>query len=154
IALFARVLFNYLSGRNGIKMATKAKGHLRKSLMHKFSTNPMQASLEGQSGEKVSVMMDTVDEIDRYFSSYIPQVIQSSIVPLMILIFIFTEHASTGIIILLTAPFIPVFMVLIGIRTKDKSLEQLDKMAAFSGRFLDTLQGLTTLRLFGRSSEQ
>lgn len=154
IALFARVLFNYFSGRSGIKMATKAKGHLRKSLMRKFSTDPMQASLEGQSGEKASVMMDTVDEIDRYFSSYIPQVIQSSIVPIMILIFIFTEHASTGIIILLTAPFIPLFMVLIGIRTKDKSLEQLDKMAAFSGRFLDILQGLTTLRLFGRSSEQ
>lgn len=154
IALFARILFSYFSGRSGIKMATKAKGHLRNSLLFKFSTNPTQASLEGQSGEKVSVMMDTVDEIDSYFSSYIPQVVQSSIIPIMILIFIFMEHAATGVIILVTAPFIPLFMVLIGIRTKDKSQEQLDKMAAFSGKFLDTLQGLTTLKLYGRSTEQ
>ncbi|MFC5603921.1 thiol reductant ABC exporter subunit CydD [Sporosarcina koreensis] len=154
IALFARILFTYFSGRSGIKMATTAKGYLRKSLLHKFSTSPMQASLEGQSGEKVSVMMDTVDETDRYFSSYIPQVVQSSIIPIMILIFIFIEHAATGVIILVTAPFIPLFMVLIGIRTKDKSLEQVDKMAAFSGKFLDTLQGLTTLKLLGRSKQQ
>ncbi|PJH69144.1 thiol reductant ABC exporter subunit CydD, partial [Salmonella enterica subsp. enterica serovar Typhimurium] len=42
----------------------------------------------------------------------------------------------------------------IGFNTKDKSEQQLDKMAAFSGKFLDTLQGLTTLKLFGRSKDQ
>ena len=55
---------------------------------------------------------------------------------------------------MITAPFIPVFMMVIGFKTKDKSEEQLDKMAAFSGRFLDTLQGLTTLKLLGRSNQQ
>ena len=55
---------------------------------------------------------------------------------------------------MITAPFIPVFMMIIGFKTKDKSEEQLDKMAAFSGRFLDTLQGLTTLKLLGRSNQQ
>ena len=53
---------------------------------------------------------------------------------------------------MITAPFIPIFMMVIGFKTKDKSEEQLDKMAAFSGRFLDTLQGLTTLKLLGRSN--
>ena len=55
---------------------------------------------------------------------------------------------------MITAPFIPIFMMVIGFKTKDKSEEQLDKMAAFSGRFLDTLQGLTTLKLLGRSNQQ
>ncbi|AXI08595.1 thiol reductant ABC exporter subunit CydD [Oceanobacillus zhaokaii] len=154
VALLARTLFSYLSGRTGIKMASKVKWNLRRSLLHKFSKNPMQASLQGQSGQKVSVMMDTVDEIDSYFSNYIPQVIQSTIIPIMLLVVIFMEHALTGIIIIFTAPFIPIFMMIIGFNTKDKAEEQLDKMAAFSGKFLDTLQGLTTLKLFGRSAEQ
>lgn len=154
IVLIARAVFNYLSGRTGVKMASKVKGDLRQSLLNKFSSNPMQASIKGQSGQKVSVMMDAVDEIDSYFSSYIPQMIQTSIIPIIILITAFTQHIYTGLIILVTAPFIPIFMIIVGGKTKEKSEQQMDKMAAFSGRFLDTLQGLTTLKLFGKANHQ
>lgn len=154
VALFLRTGLNYLNGRAGARMATLAKRELRRLFVHTFSRNSMQASLEGQSGQKVGLLLDTVDEIDSYFSSYIPQIIQSTIVPLFILVVILMEHMATGIIILVTAPFIPIFMIIIGFNTKDKSEQQLDKMNAFSGTFLDTLQGLTTLKLFGRSKEQ
>jgi len=153
-AFFARTILQYFSGRTGVKMASQVKGNLRKLLLKKFSKSTAQSSLQGQSGKKVSVMMDTVDEIDSYFSEYIPQVIQATIIPLIILVVIFTQHIATGLIIMITAPFIPIFMMIIGFKTKDKSEEQLDKMAAFSGSFLDTLQGLTTLKLLGRSKEQ
>ncbi|WP_096270010.1 thiol reductant ABC exporter subunit CydD [Paucisalibacillus globulus] len=152
--LFARTLFNYLSGRIGIKMASKVKRDLRNILLHKFFASPVQLSIQGQSGKKVSVVMDVVDEVDSYFSSYIPQLFQASIIPIMILIFIFTEHIATGIIILFTAPFIPIFMIVIGNKTKDKTEEQLNKMGGFSGKFLDTIQGLTTLKLYSQSKEQ
>lgn len=152
--LFLRTLFNYLNGRTGVKLASKVKRNLRNTLLQKYSNTNLEAALHGQSGEKVSVMMDTVDEIDSYYSSYIPQIIQSSIIPIMLLVIIFMEHTATGLIILFSAPFIPIFMIIIGFNTKDKSEEQLDKMAAFSGKFLDTLQGLTTLKLFVRSKQQ
>ncbi|TWI59050.1 thiol reductant ABC exporter subunit CydD [Halalkalibacter nanhaiisediminis] len=154
LVLFARALFTYLNGRAGVKMASKVKRDFRIALLTKFSRNPVQASLTGQSGQKVSVMMDAVDEIDSYFSKYIPQMIQTSIVPIMILIAVFTQHVYTGLIMLVTAPFIPLFMIIFGEKTKKKSEEQLEKLTAFSGRFLDTLQGLTTLKLFGRAKQQ
>lgn len=154
LTLLTRAIFSYLSGHIGVQMAQKVKRDLRKSLINKYSRNPLQASLKGQSGSKVSVMMDAVDEIDSYFSNYIPQLIKASIIPIIILIAIFIQHWPTGLIIIITAPFIPIFMAIIGSKTKEKSEEQMDKMAAFSGRFLDTLQGLTTLKLFGRASAQ
>ncbi|QBP41292.1 thiol reductant ABC exporter subunit CydD [Paenisporosarcina antarctica] len=154
LVFFVRAMLIYLNGRTGVKMASKVKRGIRMTLLHNFSTNPIQASLTGQSGRKVSVMMDAVDEIDSYFSKYIPQMIQTMIVPLIVLIIIFSQHMYTGLIILFTAPFIPIFMIIIGIKTKKKSDEQMEKMTAFSGRFLDTLQGLTTLKLFGRSAQQ
>lgn len=154
VVLSMRMLLAYWSGKCGIQIAAKAKQYFRIRLIRKYTNHPVQAAIQGQSGQKVSVLMDTVDEIDSYFSSYIPQVIQSSIIPILLIIYIFTEHIATGIIILITAPFIPVFMMIIGFHTKDKSEEQLDKMAAFSGKFLDTLQGLTTLKLFGRAKQQ
>lgn len=152
--LFGRTLFNYLNGKAGIRLATTIKQNVRKTLLRKYARTNMEAAMYGQSGAKVSVMMDTVDEIDGYYSNYIPQMIQSSIIPMMLLIVIFMEHAFTGIIILITAPFIPIFMIIIGFKTKDKSEEQLEKMAAFSGKFLDTLQGLTTLKLFGQAKKE
>jgi ATP-binding cassette subfamily C protein CydD len=152
--LAARAALSYVNGLTGVKMAAKVKRDFRIALLKKFSQSPIQASLKGQSGQKVSVMMDAVDEVDPYFSRYIPQVIQSSIIPIMILIAAFSQHINTGLIILVTAPFIPIFMIVVGLKTKKKSEEQMDKLAAFSGTFLDTLQGLTTLKLFGRSGKQ
>ncbi|PAV28243.1 thiol reductant ABC exporter subunit CydD [Virgibacillus profundi] len=152
--LFARVLFSYLSGRKGIRMGSKVKSDYRRALLNKYTQDPIQSSLRGQSGKKVSVIMEAVDEVDSYFSQYLPQVIQSAIIPLLILIVIFTSHANTGFIMLITTPFIPIFMIIIGMQTKKKSEEQLEKLGKFSGRFLDTLQGLVTLKLFGRARKQ
>ncbi|WP_449354595.1 thiol reductant ABC exporter subunit CydD [Virgibacillus natechei] len=154
LVLLARTTFSYMNGRKGIQMAVKVKADFRKRILAKYSRNPMQASLRGQSGQKVSVMMDAVDEIDNYFSQYIPQMIQTSFIPLLVLVVVFTQHVNTGLIMIVTAPFIPIFMIIIGMKTKQKSEEQMDELAAFSGRFLDTLQGLTTLKLFGRAKQQ
>lgn len=154
LSLFGRVLFSYLTGRMGIKVAAKEKYRLRKELLNKYIHNSPINSMFGRSGEKVSVMLDTIDETDDYYSSYLPQVIQSIIIPVLLLVVIFIEHWATGLIIVITAPFIPIFMAIIGYKTKDKAEEQLDKMAAFSGKFLDTLQGLATLKIYGKSKEQ
>ncbi|GEN54968.1 thiol reductant ABC exporter subunit CydD [Halobacillus faecis] len=152
--LAGRTLFTWLNGRTGITLASKAKRYYRHSIIEKYARNPVQASLQGQSGRKVSVLMDSVDEIDGYFSSYIPQMIQTMIIPLMILVVVFTQHLYSGLIMVITAPFIPLFMAIIGVMTKKKSEEQMEKLNTFSGKFLDTLQGLTTLKLFGRSKQQ
>ncbi len=154
IVLVARSLFTYLNGLAGIKMAKNVKRKIRTQLFEKYSRNPLQTSLKGQSGNKVSVAIDMIDELDGYFSKYIPQVIQTSIIPLTILIVVFYLHFPSGVIMMVTAPFIPIFYIIIGIMTQKKSEEQMDKMAVFSGRFLDTLQGLTTLKLFGQSHRQ
>lgn len=55
---------------------------------------------------------------------------------------------------LFTAPFIPLFMILVGLKTKNKSEEKYAQLAEFSGTFLDSLQGLVTLKIFGRAKRQ
>ncbi|WP_026690800.1 thiol reductant ABC exporter subunit CydD [Alteribacter aurantiacus] len=152
--LVLRSVLTYTINRTGIQMASKVKQDFRESLLKKFTTNPMQASLQGQSGKKVSVMLDAVDEVDGFFSKYIPQMILTYIVPLMLLVTIFIINPYSGLIILITAPFIPFCMILIGKVTQKKQDEQVEELTAFSGQFLDTLQGLVTLKLYGRGKEQ
>src|SRR5690606_3630362 len=153
-AMFTRTIFQYQSGKTGLKMAAKVKRELRDAIVRQYSLNPVQRTIQGQTGQKISALVDVVDEVDSYFSRYIPQVFQSLIIPIIILLVIFSEHVATGIIIIITAPFIPIFMIVIGFKTKDKTEEQLEEMSRFSGAFLDTLQGLTTLKLYGQSARQ
>ncbi|WP_082686407.1 thiol reductant ABC exporter subunit CydD [Bacillus coahuilensis] len=152
--LLLRATLSYGNGYIGIKMASKVKNQFREKLLSSYKDNPLQGALEGKSGEKVSLLVDAVDEIDSYFKSYVPQVIQTSIVPLMILMAVSTQHIYSGLIMMITAPFIPIFYIVVGINTQKKSEEQLEQMTLFSGRFLDTLQGLSTLKLFGQGKKQ
>ncbi|MCM3760565.1 thiol reductant ABC exporter subunit CydD [Alkalihalobacillus oceani] len=152
--LGARAFLTYLHGRIGVGIATRVKQRVRRALLEKYRDDPLQTALQRQSGEKVSTMMDAVDELDSYYSTYLPQLIQTTVVPLVILGAVFSQHIPTGIIMIITAPFIPLFMAIIGMKTQAKSEEQLEKLAAFSGRFLDTIQGLVTLKLFGQAKRQ
>jgi len=151
--LLLRSFISYWTSQMGVKMAAHVKQFYRKKLIHAFSRQSLTSSYEGQSGQKVSVLLDAVDEIDSFFSKYIPQKMMTTIVPIMILIVVFSQHVYSGLIIVLTAPFIPIFMMIIGKSTQRKSEEQLERLAAFSGRFLDTLQGLVSLKLYGRSKQ-
>lgn len=152
--LLLRTIFQYMIKDSGIKMAQTAKISIRKRLLRHFTDQQMTDADKGQSGQKASLFMDTVDEIDGYFSQYLPQAIQSIGLVLIIWIVIFIQNWTSGLIILISAPFIPIFMMIIGVKTKDKSKEQLSQLAAFSATFLDTLQGLPTVKLFGQSAQQ
>ncbi len=154
IVLLGRSSLTYGIGTIGVRMAAIIKQEYRQKLLSAYANHSLLTSYQGQSGEKISIMMDAVDELDSFFSKYIPQRMLTTAVPVMILIVIFTQHMYSGLIILLTAPFIPVFMIIIGKYTQRKSEEQLDRLTDFSGRFLDTLQGFVSLKIFGRVKQQ
>ncbi|WP_203334124.1 thiol reductant ABC exporter subunit CydD [Planococcus beigongshangi] len=152
--IIIRSASSYLIGRTGVNMAADVKKELRLKLVNSFKEDPLLSSAESPSGQKVGLLMDAVDETDGFFSKYIPQLMQSYVIPLLLLVAIVSQNWTTGLILLLTAPFIPVFMAIVGKRTKEKADEKVDQLNRFSGTFLDILQGLTTLRLFGQSDKQ
>ncbi|HSI67730.1 MAG TPA: thiol reductant ABC exporter subunit CydD [Planococcus sp. (in: firmicutes)] len=153
-AILLRAICGYAISIAGVNLAFDVKEEIRHKLIEKFAHNPLQTAAKGQSGQKVSLLLDSVDEVDGFYSKYIPQLIQSYIIPVMLLAVIFTLHWQTGLIILLTAPFIPIFMAMVGKRTKEKADGQMEELNRFSGTFLDVLQGLTTLRIFGQTKKQ
>ncbi|MDQ0173589.1 thiol reductant ABC exporter subunit CydD [Paenibacillus tundrae] len=149
-----RTLLSYGNGKVGLHMAAQAKTHMRAKVLQNLTHASMSSTLHGQTGGKVSVALDAVDEADSYFSQYMPRMMEAAIIPILILVVAFTQHANTGWILLCTAPFIPLFMILVGLQTKNKSEEKYAQLAEFSGTFLDSLQGLVTLKIFGRADRQ
>lgn len=149
-----RAVLTFLTARTGVKMAARAKNTIRMQLLEKWRTDPVHTAIRGQSGEKVTVLIEAVDGVDSYFRDYMPQVMKASVIPIAVLLAVALTHGWSALIMMITSPFIPLFYIIIGIKTQKKSEEQLDRLTAFSGQFLDTLQGLQTLKLFGQAKRQ
>ncbi|WP_028591192.1 thiol reductant ABC exporter subunit CydD [Paenibacillus massiliensis] len=149
-----RVLLSYGNGKVGLYMAGHAKTNMRAKVLQRLTHATMTSTLRGQTGGRVSLALDAVDEGDSYFSQYMPRMLEAAIIPILILVVVFTQHANSGFIMLFTAPFIPLFMILVGLKTRNKSEEKFAQLAEFSGTFLDSLQGLVTLKLYGRAHRQ
>lgn len=153
-AILLRLFTQFSMNRIGGTLAERVKISVRQTLLQHWTQNAMEAQMTTQTGEKVTLLIDTVDQLESYYREYIPQIIKTTVVPLIILIAVFMTHTPSGWIMLVTVPFIPITYIIIGMQTQKKSEEQLVAMNRFSGKFLDLLQGLQTIRLFGQSEKQ
>jgi len=95
-----------------------------------------------------------LDALDGYFTKYLPQLILTAIATPVLLAVIFWQDATSGIIVLVTLPLIPVFMMLVGWATQAAQSRQWEKLSTLSRGFLDVVAGLSTLKLFGRQHRQ
>ena len=107
-----------------------------------------------QSGRLSTTLLKGVEALDAYYSQYIPQLFFALFTPLLIAGTILPGDLISGGILLLTAPLIPMFMILIGKSASAMTEKQWKTMSRMSGFFLDVLQGLPTLKLFAQSKRQ
>lgn len=155
LVIFAsRSLLSYFTTWYGVKVASYVKTMLRKKLLDKLTKSEASQLYKQKTGQRVSVLTDSIDQLDSYYTSFLPQLIQAGVIPVMILVVVSTQNIYSGLIMLVTAPLIPVFMIIIGGMTEKKSRQQLDSMNKFSGHFLDVIQGLPMLKIFGQSMRQ
>jgi len=134
-------------------IAVRVKSDLRRRLFaHIQALGPLY--LRGQrAGELTAAAVEGVEALDAYFSQFLPQVLVTALVPLTILLFVFPQDWPSGVVMLLTAPMIPLLMVLIGKGAEVATRRQYRMLGQLSAQLLDTLYGLTTLKLLGRSRE-
>jgi len=119
-------------------------------LAHIASLGPAYTSSRS-TGALTSVAMEHVEGLHDFYAYYLPQLALAAMIPAAILAFVFPHSWAAGGLFLATAPLIPVFMVLVGMGAESISQRHFKALARMSGYFLDVLQGLTTLKLFGRS---
>ncbi len=101
-----------------------------------------------QTGDVVNTISDGVEALEAFYGRYLPQTALAVMVPLAMLVVIAPIDWVSGVILAVTAPLIPVFMILIGKGAERLNQRQWQRMGLLSGHFLDALQGLTTLKLF------
>lgn len=154
ILSLARAVLSWVSDVAANRMAGQVKNALRQRLMtHLLTLGP--AYIHGErSGELTNTAVAGIEELDAYISQYLPQLALAALVPLTILAFVFPLDFLSSLVLLLTAPLIPIFMILIGNVADALTRRQWTSLSRMSAHFLDVLQGLTTLKLLGRSRDQ
>jgi ATP-binding cassette, subfamily C, bacterial CydD len=134
--------------------AIRVKSTLRRSLFaHLLALGPAYSKGE-RTGELVITATEGIEHLDPYFSRYLPQVVLSAVIPLLVLIDIFPFDWASGVLLLVTAPIIPLLMILVGSYSEIHLQSQWSALSRMGAHFLDSIQGLTTLKLFGRSERE
>ena len=154
LVIFLRSGMSFLSDWFSVGLAAQIKVQLREGILKRlFALGPALVSATA-SGELVSTAMEGVESLEAYFSQYLPQVALAGLIPLTVLLFIFPLDPLSGLILVLTGPLIPFFMFLIGGNVEKLTSSQLSALGRMSATLLDTLQGLKTLKVLGRSRDQ
>lgn len=135
-------------------VAVRVKAGLRALLLEKLIRLGPAYQARQESGELTAAALQGVENLDAYFSQFLPQLVLAAAIPLAVLAAVFPRDLLSGIVLLLTAPLIPIFMVLIGRLAETLTTRQFTALKRMSAFFLDTLQGLATLKSLGASQNQ
>lgn len=150
----ARVVLAFLSELSANASAATAKSQLRLALVDKvMRLGPVWAASRGQ-GQLANLSTRGIDALDAYFARYLPMLVLAVTVPIVGGIAVLTQDLTAFIIIVLTLPLIPVFMILVGLYTQSRVDRQWRTLGVLSGHFLDIVAGLPTLAVFGRAKAQ
>jgi ATP-binding cassette, subfamily C, bacterial CydD len=136
------------------RAAIRLKASLREHVFARLlQLGPAWSSGE-RTGELVAVLNEGIERLDAYIARYLPQLGLSVVVPLLIIVVILPVDWFSAVLLLCTGPVIPVLMALVGSNTQKRTQAQWATLSLMSAHFLDVMQGLTTLKLFGRSQAQ
>jgi ATP-binding cassette subfamily C protein CydCD len=151
VIIAGRAFLTWVNEVSANSVAVKIKSDLRKRLFsHILALGPAYTRRQ-RTGELTTAAVEGIEALDAYYSQYLPQLVITALIPISILIVVFPLDLLSGIVMLITAPLIPFFMIMIGKSAEIVTRRQYQTLARLSAHFLDSLQGLTTLKLFGQS---
>ena len=140
-----------LAGRRG---AIGVLSQLRLELVERRLRHEPQALDGAESAEIAAVAVQGIEPLEAYFGRFLPQIVLALIVPVAILCWIVPIDATSALVMVLTLPLVPLFMVLIGRYTAQKTRARAKALTVLATRFLDVVRGLPTLRAYNRGEAQ
>ena len=154
VVVVARAAVSYGGEVAALRAAATVKSQLRRALtIRSLRLGPVW--LGGQrAGEITTLSTKGLDGLDSYFARYLPQLVLAVLVPIAVLARVAVADWISAVIIAVTLPLIPLFAVLVGWHTKAQTRKQWRLLATLGGHFLDVVEGLPTLKVFGRARVQ
>ncbi|MGB5446192.1 MAG: cysteine/glutathione ABC transporter permease/ATP-binding protein CydD [Psychromonas sp.] len=154
ILIPVRALLAFARERSCFEAGKRLRLQIRSAVLDKISElGP--AFIKGKpAGSWASIVLEQVEDLHDFYARYLPQMLLAGFIPLVILVVVFPLNWAAGLILLCTAPLIPIFMIFVGVGAADANRKNFKAMAQLSGHFMDRLKGLNTLKLFNRGEAE
>jgi len=153
-AIVLRAVFSWAADAAASRAAAGVKHEIRSRVFASLMDQGPVAAGRRRTGELVTLLTDGVEALDAYIAKYLPHLVLAGVIPLTVAAVVLSRDLLSGVVLVLTAPLIPVFMYLIGRLADALARRQWLDMARLSAFFLDTIQGLATLKILGRAHRQ
>ena len=134
--------------------ATRVRRQIRRQLQEEMARRGPAYLQRQPAGSWASLLQEQVENLHDFYARYLPQTQLSGLQPFLILLAVFPVNWTAGLILLGTAPLIPLFMILTGIGAADANRRNFEALRRLSGHFLDRLRGMATLRLYRRADAE
>lgn len=144
----------WLRERVGFYAGQQIRYEIRRQVMDRLQ-DAGPAWIQGKpAGSWATLILEQIDDMHDYYARYLPQMALAVCVPLLIVLAIFPSNWVAALILLGTAPLIPMFMAMVGMGAADANRRNFLALGRLSGHFLDRLRGMETLRVFGRGEAE
>jgi ATP-binding cassette, subfamily C, bacterial CydD len=146
-----RTVMQWLQARLGQRGASAVIADLNGQVLASVTARQPN-ELAAQRAAAAVVVTRGLDGLRPYFTGYLPALLLAAILAPATVAVIAVYDLKSMVIVVITLPLIPVFMVLIGLATAERSAAALTAMTTLQGRLLDLIAGIPTLRALGRAS--
>ncbi|WP_334329453.1 thiol reductant ABC exporter subunit CydD [Companilactobacillus sp. HBUAS59699] len=151
VAFILRHCFNWINNKIVENYAENTSEEVRSRLLDKvYTSGPAMISAEG-TGNLVTSALDGIDLIENYFKLIFTKLMNMSIIPPVLLIYIYMQNLASGITLTVIVPLVILFMIILGLAAQAKADAQYHQYTILSNHFLDALRGLPTLKMLGLS---
>lgn len=149
-----RAILAFARERTSFEAGKRLRLQIRKLVLDKLcELGPVY--IKGKpAGSWATIVLEQIEDLQDFYARYLPQMLLAGFIPLVILMAVFPLNWAAGLILLFTAPLIPIFMILVGKGAADANRKNFTALTQLSGHFMDRLKGLKTLKLFNQGEEE
>jgi ATP-binding cassette subfamily C protein CydD len=153
-AVLLRAALAWLREASAFAAGERVRTKVRLKLLAQVAARGPVFTRGERTGGLTSVLMEQVEGLQDFYALYLPQLVLVVLLPLTVAAVVVPLSWAAGGLLLATAPLIPLFTILVGMGAENVSQRHFQALARMSSHFLDVLQGLATLKLFGRSRDE
>ncbi|WP_417798493.1 thiol reductant ABC exporter subunit CydD [Terasakiella pusilla] len=152
--VFCRFILNTFAGRDAIKLGQSVTTGVQKELLLKIERLGPCAGAPIKRGQLSTLMVEGVEKFSTFFSAFLPALSQVALIPICVLVLVLPLDLISALVFMLTAPLIPLFMILIGKGAEQVNQNHWRALSRLASRLQESLRGLQTLKFFGATNRE
>ncbi|HSZ37154.1 MAG TPA: thiol reductant ABC exporter subunit CydD [Acidimicrobiales bacterium] len=153
VALVIRALLHAAGDLSALSAADRVVGRLRRDLLrHTLDLGPAWLADE-RTGELSLTATRGMRSLHAYYFRYLPQAAAAAVIPLLLLVWVATQDWLSLVVVIALVVAVPLTMIYFGREATQRAERQWRRLSSLAGRFLQLVEGLPTLRAFGREAQ-